>query len=293
MTRRARHTLRILALGMAAITLLIAARALRAAEPTTDAAPALEAAAPARAGTLSLAEVFFIQRNPSTGEVEWIGSLIIWALMLLSAASIALMVSLFRESRRELIVPDGLASRLREILRERRAPYAADVASQSGTLLGEVVRAGLSEAPAGHGAMLRAAESTSEELTLRRLRRAEPLAVIGNVAPMIGLFGTVYGIILAFRAIVSSGGTPDPVSLAAGIGTALVTTFWGLVVAIPALAAYSIIRGRIDSLTLEASRTAEELFGVLRNASGTPRANAANNDKPGPRLADSSMGASA
>lgn len=293
MTLNAPRALRVLMLGLAAIAMLITARALRAAQPSGDIAPALDAAAPAKAGTLSLAEVFFIQRNPSTGEVEWIGSLIIWALMLLSASSIALMVSLFRESRRELIVPDGLASRLREILREKRTPYAADVASQSGTLLGEVVRAGLSEAPAGHAAMLRAAESTSEELTLRRLRRAEPLAVIGNVAPMIGLFGTVYGIILAFRAIVSSGGTPDPVSLAAGIGTALVTTFWGLVVAIPALAAYSIIRGRIDSLTLEASRTAEELFGVLRNSSSGPRASAASTEKPGPRLADSSMGASA
>ena len=62
---------------------------------------------------------------------------------------------------------------------------------------------------------------------------------------MAGLFGTVYGMILAFQSIVSAGGNADPVLLAGGIGTALVTTFWGLVVAIPALMGYAVVRNRI------------------------------------------------
>src|SRR5690606_6952330 len=113
---------------------------------------------------------------------------------------------------------------------------AAAIAKQDPSDLSAILIAALGEAKLGASAALRAAEQSAEELLLRRLRRIEPLNIVGNVAPMIGLFGTVYGMIVAFREIVRAGGTPDPVSLAAGIGTALVTTFWGLIVAIPALA---------------------------------------------------------
>jgi len=128
------------------------------------------------------------------------------------------------------------------------------------------------------------ADYTSQEAAERELREhigestdgIEPLNIIGNVAPMIGLFGTVYGMILAFREIVVAGGSPDPVELAAGIGTALTTTFWGLVVAIPALAGYALLRTRLDGLTAEAARSAEELVGRLRDqtlgAEGAPGA---------------------
>jgi biopolymer transport protein ExbB len=81
---------------------------------------------------------------------------------------------------------------------------------------------------------------------------------------MIGLFGTVYGMILAFQSIVVAGGNADPVLLAGGISTALTTTFWGLVVAIPALAGYGIIRNKIDELTTEATLTAQELVNQFR-----------------------------
>jgi len=79
-----------------------------------------------------------------------------------------------------------------------------------------------------------------------------------------GLFGTVYGMILAFQQLVASGGSPDPAKLAAGISTALVTTFWGLIVAIPALAAYALIRNKIDALTSEGLVIAEELISPFK-----------------------------
>jgi len=81
---------------------------------------------------------------------------------------------------------------------------------------------------------------------------------------MIGLFGTVYGMIIAFGAIVAAGGSADPVALAGGIGTALTTTFWGLVVAIPALAGYAVLRNRIDELTIEATIEAERVLQLFR-----------------------------
>ena len=81
---------------------------------------------------------------------------------------------------------------------------------------------------------------------------------------MLGLFGTVYGMILAFQSIVSSGGNADPVLLAGGIGTALVTTFWGLVVAIPALSGYAVLRGRLDAALAEALSVAENFVERFR-----------------------------
>ena len=112
--------------------------------------------------------------------------------------------------------------------------------------------------------MMRALEQTAEELATSRMRRIELLNVIGQVSPMIGLFGTVYGMILAFGAIVASGGSADPVALAGGIGTALTTTFWGLVVAIPALSGYAVLRNRIDEFTVEATIIAEEVLNNFR-----------------------------
>ena len=96
--------------------------------------------------------------------------------------------------------------------------------------------------------------------TTSMLRRIEWLNIIGNVAPMIGLFGTVWGMIDAFTGIVHAGGQPEPADLAGGISTALVTTWWGMVVAIPALAAYGFLRNRIDSLSAQTAVTVEELL---------------------------------
>jgi biopolymer transport protein ExbB len=89
----------------------------------------------------------------------------------------------------------------------------------------------------------------------------EFLNVLGAVGPMIGLFGTVYGMIAAFYTIVDKGGQPNPADLAAGIATALVTTFWGLIVGIPAVAAVTLIRARIDANTVEGIMQAENLIG--------------------------------
>ena len=77
---------------------------------------------------------------------------------------------------------------------------------------------------------------------------------------MIGLFGTVHGMINAFYEIANGGGTPDPNKLAEGISTALFTTLVGLAVAIPAIAAYNVLRNRVSRLLLEVGVTSENLM---------------------------------
>jgi biopolymer transport protein ExbB len=233
--------------------------------------PALGATEPA-----STAEVFFIQRHPTTGAVEWIGSGIIWLLLILSVLCVGMLIAMALGNRRDRLAPAALAQDMLTLAGEPdgRARLAARVRSD-GSVLGQAAAAALDDPARGPEAMLHAAEDRLDELTLERLRALEPLSIIGNIAPMVGLFGTVYGMILAFREIVTSGGSPDPVGLASGIGTALTTTFWGLIVAIPALAGHALIRNAIDARTFSALRTIERAIGRVTSAESAGRSAAA------------------
>ncbi len=216
----------------------------------------------------SFASAFFISRKMRPGsdekEVEILGSLIIWFLLLLSMGSIGLIGFMALTNQRKSIIPVGVVEEARRLLSEGQYREAFDLTKREHSFFSQVLAAALREASHGFSAMIRALEQTSDELTTERLRRIEYLNVLGQVSPMIGLFGTVYGMILAFQAIVVAGGNADPVLLAGGIGTALTTTFWGLVVAIPALTGYAIVRNRIDAITAEATLIAEEMVNQFR-----------------------------
>jgi biopolymer transport protein ExbB len=211
----------------------------------------------------SFAEAFFVSRR-NDGSIEVLGSAVTWLLLLMSMSGIGLIVHLSLANRRISVLPDLLATKIKANIKKKKFQYAIDAAIKDDSYLAKILTAAFREAKFGFPAMMRALEQTADELATKRLRRIELLNVIGQVSPMIGLFGTVYGMILAFGAIVAAGGSADPVALAGGIGTALTTTFWGLVVAIPALSGYAIIRNKIDELTVEATIEAEEILNSFR-----------------------------
>lgn len=214
----------------------------------------------------SFAKVFFVAQG------SMLGTAIIWFLLLLSIGSFGLMGYMWLNNRRINILPEGVVQQAKRLIQERQYRDLLNLVSQEESYFSQVLSSSLREASHGYGAMARAMEQAGDEFTTRRLRRIELLNVIGNVAPMIGLFGTVYGMILTFQGIVASGGRPNPVDLAGGIGTALTTTFWGLVVAIPSLAGYAVIRNNIDALTSEASLAAGEIVNQFRPTPGTASA---------------------
>jgi biopolymer transport protein ExbB len=202
-----------------------------------------------------------------------IGLVIIWLLLLMSAVSLGFTIKLVIDYRRITIIPQDTHEHVQAMLGEKRYREAIEFAGGDPSYLGRVVSAGLNEASNGYGAMERAIESSGDAEATRLLRPIEYLNVLGNIAPMMGLFGTVYGMIVAFQKLVESGGKPDPGKLAGGISTALVTTFWGLIVAMPALAGYALIRNKVDALTSEGLVMAEELIrpfkpGARKAASG-------------------------
>ena len=227
------------------------------------AAIAIGTTAYAQTSDRSFGEAFFISRR-NDGSVELLGSAVTWLLLFMSICSIGIMVHLALANRRPSVLPDAFVLKIRAHIKKKKFQHAIDAAAKDDSYLGKILVAAFKEAKFGFPAMIRSLEQTADELATKRLRRIELLNVLGQVSPMIGLFGTVYGMILAFGAIVAAGGSADPVALAGGIGTALTTTFWGLVVAIPALSGYAIIRNKIDELTVEATIQAEELLNSFR-----------------------------
>jgi biopolymer transport protein ExbB len=134
----------------------------------------------------------------------------------------------------------------------------------------DLVSVAISEAfSKSHGDWLRMRTAVMESLqeqASRLLRKIEWLNLIGGVSPMVGLFGTVFGMIKLFNAVVRAGGQPQPAQLADGISVALVTTFWGLFIAIPALAAHGIFRNKIEGLVGDTVTELENIIPLIRKS---------------------------
>jgi len=221
------------------------------------AAPAAAASSTPEATTGGASSSFFEQFFWSS---DILGLIIIWLLLFMSAMSIGFSIKLFMTYRRASVVPSDTSEAVEALLADKKYRDAIEYVNADNSYLGKLVAAALGEASAGYNAMERAIEEEGDYETARMLRPIEYLNVLGNIAPMLGLFGTVYGMILAFQQLVAAGGKPDPASLAAGISTALVTTFWGLVVAMPALAVYALVRNKVDALTTEGIVVAADLI---------------------------------
>ncbi|HUU83056.1 MAG TPA: MotA/TolQ/ExbB proton channel family protein [Phycisphaerae bacterium] len=199
------------------------------------------------------------------------GGWITWFVLIpLSVATVALAIEHGVSIRRTILLPPDARQRITAMLEDKRYVEAVRFTGEDPSVLGYVVHTALLEAGRGFAAMERALEESLEDRAARLMRKIEYLNVIGNVSPMIGLFGTVYGMIRLFASIRAAGAIPEPAVIADDISIALVTTFWGLAVAIPALSAFAIFRNRIDVLTAECALTSEKLLAVFRPGGETP-----------------------
>jgi biopolymer transport protein ExbB len=187
---------------------------------------------------------------------------VIWAL---SIVTVALMIRFFIAIRRANIMPELIQMQIEELFESKDYREAIDVTEVQPDMFSYMLHSALTEAPHGYPAMERAMEEAAEERTTKMLRDIEWLNLIGNIGPMLGLLGTVWGMIGAFFSIVQSG-QPNPADLAGDIGIALVTTLLGLGVSIPALSVFSIMRNRIDALSSMSMLTCQELISTFRPA---------------------------
>lgn len=178
---------------------------------------------------------------------------------IMSVILIALIIEHLLTIRRGALAPQWLAQQVHQLIAQKQFKQAEELCRQNPSLLGEILQAGLSEAGLDYDAIEKGMEDAAVEQSSRLLRKIEYLSVIGSIAPMLGLLGTVWGMILAFLEFESKA-NPQVSELAPGIYKALVTTLMGLGVAVPAVASFAIFRNRVDGLVAEASLLAEHVF---------------------------------
>ena len=196
--------------------------------------------------------------------LSWALEALTWPYVVVFLALSITLVSLFvmnvLAARRETLCPQELIDDFGARLSENDNQGAYDLAKNDESVLGQVLAAGLAKVSKGYNKAIEAMQEVGEEESMKLEHRLSYMALIGNLAPMIGLFGTVQGMISSFQVIAVGGSTPRPSDLAQGISTALFTTLVGLAVAIPAIAAYNILRNRVARLLLEVGVESENLM---------------------------------
>lgn len=174
-------------------------------------------------------------------------------------------------SRRDNICPLLLVEAFEGHLNEKRYQEAYELAKADESLLGQVLASGLAKLSTGYDNALASMQETGQEESLKLDQRLSVLALVGTVAPMFGLLGTVDGMVASFQVIARSSTTPKPSELAQGISMALVTTLIGLWLAIPAILAFNLLKNRQQKLLLETGIISENLMKRFQGVSTGPK----------------------
>lgn len=192
-------------------------------------------------------------------------------LLLLTVAALAIVVERFWSLRRERVLPPGLGEEVRAWVASGKPLEQAHIESLRATSpLGALLAAQLDVRLRGREVMRERVEDVGRHLVHRMERYLNALGTIAAAGPLLGLFGTVVGMIQMFLGILDHG-IGDANQLAGGIGKALVCTATGMVVAIPALAFHRYFRGRIASYIVDMEHEAMRLSDALGDPSGTTR----------------------
>jgi len=275
------YLLLFLALGTFSLVGLVDATAVRAAEeePAAEPAPAEPAAEPeveelddfgdvggepaaGGAGAEADTDAETVQEKTYLAWMyEALGIFYSIVFLALSFTLVALLVMNLLTARRDSILPAGLVEGFEAQLNEKKYQDAYEMAKNDDSFLGQVLSAGLAKLSAGYEPAIEAMQEVGEEENMKLEHRLSYMALIGTISPMVGLLGTVQGMISSFSVIANSPTTPKPSELAAGISTALFTTLVGLFIAIPAIALYNILRNRVARLVLEVGIVSEGLMG--------------------------------
>jgi len=183
--------------------------------------------------------------------------------LLISIAFIALTIMNWLAISRNAIVPPEIIERFNEKWEAKEYQEAYDIVKNNDSSLGKILAVGLVQMSDGVAAVEQAMNDATEEELMTLEHRLSYLGTIASVSPMVGLLGTVWGMIDAFS-VISQTGAPQATELAKGISLALVTTQIALLIAIPALALFEIFKNRLARLTLELSVQTENALKLFK-----------------------------
>lgn len=173
---------------------------------------------------------------------------------------VAVVAWMFLNFRRRVALPPELLDELASLLGRKQFEPAYHRLAGDRSFLARALAPAVRRLSSGLPAAQRALELATEEVTMEMEHRTTYLATVGTLGPMIGLVGTVYGMIRSFQVIATMGSSPQASQLAAGISTALFATLEGIAISVPAIAFYALFRNRIARLSLEVQVAAESLL---------------------------------
>src|SRR4051812_23206977 len=201
-----------------------------------DAAPADSAPADATVDKDAPSENFLIW---FVGALGWRYSI---AFLLISFTFVAVLVMNLLSARRDAVCPRHLADAFEAHLNEKRFQEAFDLAKADDSMLGQMLAAGMAKLQQGYDKALESMGQVGEEENMKIEHRLSYIGLVGSISPMVGLLGTVDGMVASFMVIARSTATPKPSVLAQGVSMALITTLVGLVLAIPAIISLALLK---------------------------------------------------
>lgn len=210
-------------------------------------------------------------------EIVSAGGWLMLPLVLCSVLAAAITVERLWFLQRRKVLPADLSAKVTVWAERRQLDERHVKALEESSPLGRILAAGVARRHAPREIIKEAIEDTGRYVVHDLERFLNTLGTIAGISPLIGLLGTVVGMVKVFAAITQQG-VGDPSALAGGISEALITTAAGLSVAIPALIAYRYLRRRVDTLVLEMEREAVQLVDALAPAGPVTGGTAAGTD---------------
>jgi biopolymer transport protein ExbB len=206
-------------------------------------------------------------------------------LLLVSIGLVALIVLLFMDLRMTVAIPPAFVEDFTETVNKRKFREAYDLARNDTSYLGRVLTAGMARLQFGIEDARETAFHTVDSVRASKDQLITYLATIGALGPMLGLVGTVYGMILSFMELSQPGKTPNPQKLADGISHALVVTLLGVALAVPAIFFHAFFRNRLVRISMDTANVSDDLLTQMyhnskRPAPTTPEARASTTVKP-------------
>lgn len=219
-------------------------------------------------------------------EIVRAGGPLMWPIIACSIVAAAIILERLWTLQEKRVIPRDLLQKITQLVEQDQVTDKVVQALEKSSPLGRVLSAGLSSRHRGRAIMMERLEDTGRHVVHELERFLNTLGTIAGISPLLGLLGTVTGIIKAFNAI-NEGGMGDPRMLSGGISEALLTTAAGLVVAIPALVAYRYLRGNVDRIVIEMEKDALRLVDQLDAAEARGQGVAAARDTAtaGPQVA--------
>jgi biopolymer transport protein ExbB len=199
-------------------------------------------------------------------EIVKAGGIVMVPLILCSILAAAITLERLWTLRSQRVVPEELVDKVWRWVENRTLSDKQIVALQQHSPLGRVLAAGLSHRHRDRSLMMEAIEDVGRHVAHELERYLNALGTIAAISPLLGLLGTVTGMMRTFQAITVAG-VGNPSAMASGIAEALITTAAGLMIAIPALVAYRYLRGRVDGHVIEMEKESLKLVQAIDRAS--------------------------